>query len=161
SLGEARDVEQVRLSTNDELLVFDDAAVAGPGGQKFYRVAPPRGEYRWILGQYAIPVDESLRRQHDRDPFATPSQAKRTTTDASSAQVNAAGPSGPTDADAAAAGFAPKPMAKTPMGTPSATPEAPVAATPDAERFRAERQRLMELDGGLRTMLEQDVSTWD
>lgn len=184
AIGESADVEQLKLSTNEQVQLLDDAPVDGPGGRKSYRIVPPQGEYRWILGQFVAPVDAGLRKQHDRDPFSTPSTA-RPVSSKPAADVLPRGSrigNAPPEVDDTAAGFggaarpAPTPTTASafpmPSGTPvGAAPGAPPTAadfpandapvTQEADQFKRERQQLIDIDGALRRTLEADISTWN
>ena len=176
-IGESADVEQVKLSTNDQIQLMDDAPVVGPSGQKLYRIVPPQHEYRWILGQFVTPVDATLRKQHDKDPFGTPSTA-RPVAKAESEPLPRGRGMAPPEIDEAAAGFGPvaRPAPKTAVrstpvphgspvaGVPSAAADFPVTEAPvtqEADLFKRERQQLIDIDVSLRKTLESDISTWN
>jgi hypothetical protein len=42
-----------------------------------YKIAPPSAEYRWVKGDYIVPVSEAVRAQQDRDPFTVPTSQRR------------------------------------------------------------------------------------
>lgn len=78
TLVEEHDIEQVRLSTGDRVEIVGAGQVATTNGPvQMYKIKPPAGEWRWISGQFVTPVDPMVRRQQDHDPFAVPSQAKK------------------------------------------------------------------------------------
>src|SRR5690606_28356770 len=66
-------VEQVPLIRGDRVDVLD--GISTPPG--WIAITPPRGEYRWVLGRFLVPVDPAVRTEQDHDPFAVPSTAKR------------------------------------------------------------------------------------
>jgi hypothetical protein len=75
---ETREVEQVRLSKNDQVEILEEKTLATPTGPvKHLKIAPPTGEYRWVSGKYVTPVDQIVRNQQDQNPFAVPSQVKQ------------------------------------------------------------------------------------
>lgn len=156
TLGDSRDIEQVRLSTNDQIQLLDEQAVAGAGGVAYYRVVPPRGEYRWVLGQFVTPLDATLRSQNDRDPFATPSIAKPAP---STEQASKPVPATP-EVDGSAAGFD-SPGEKTASAIPTPTDGSVRRNAPEVEALLAERQHLAELDRKFREMIQADVSAWN
>ena len=75
---ETREVEQVRLSKNDQVQILEETVLSTSAGQvPHYKITPPTGEYRWVSGKYITPVDQIVRKQQDQNPFAVPSQAKQ------------------------------------------------------------------------------------
>lgn len=72
-IEDVRDVEQRRLSTGDVVSILGEANFETPGGPvKMFKIVPPRGEYRWVQGKYVAPLDEQLRAERNKDPFASP-----------------------------------------------------------------------------------------
>jgi hypothetical protein len=47
---------------------FDD----GRGSRKFYKIAPPAREFRWVKGDFLLPADPTLRQEALNDPYANP-----------------------------------------------------------------------------------------
>lgn len=75
---ETRQVEQVRLSKNDQVEILEEKSLATSAGPvPHYKISPPTGEYRWISGKYITPVNQIVRKQQDQNPFAIPSNAKQ------------------------------------------------------------------------------------
>lgn len=73
-----RDIEQVRLSTGDQVQILDKKTLQTfSGPTAFYKIVPPTGEYRWIAGQDVVAADKIVRQQQDQNPFLTPSNARR------------------------------------------------------------------------------------
>lgn len=53
SFSDIRDVIQVRLERGEEIEILDTKVLdAGQGGEKWAKVAPVSGEFRWVLGKY-------------------------------------------------------------------------------------------------------------
>ena len=74
---ETREVEQVRLSKNDQVKILAEKTLETPAGPVLhFKIAPPTGEYRWISGKYITPIDQIVREQQDQNPFAVPSTVK-------------------------------------------------------------------------------------
>ena len=76
--GEESSVWQRRVSDGTELRILGEQkleTVSGP--HTMYKIAPPARERRWIPGDTVVPLDEATRKQHDQDPFKTPSTAQR------------------------------------------------------------------------------------
>jgi hypothetical protein len=72
-VGKDFSVEQIPLLQGERVTLM--AGVPTPEG--WTAIQPPRGEYRWISGRFLVPVLPDNRMQHDADPFAVPSIAKR------------------------------------------------------------------------------------
>ena len=72
-VGKDFGVEQIPLTQGDRVTLL--TGIAAPAG--WTAIQPPRGEYRWISGRFVVPVLPDDRMQHDVDPFAIPSVAKR------------------------------------------------------------------------------------
>ena len=71
-------VWQRKATTGERLTVLGEQELlteAGP--RKMYRIAPPVRERRWISGEAVVPVHAATRKQHDEDPFKTPSTVRR------------------------------------------------------------------------------------
>jgi hypothetical protein len=63
SFGDTRDVEQKRLSRGDSVQVMGEKSFTTPEGSvRMFQIAPPRGEYRWVPGQF-VAAAESIARQ--------------------------------------------------------------------------------------------------
>lgn len=53
AFGDDRDVIQVRLSEGEEVELIESHPTSGAtGGQAWYKIAPPAGEFRWVSGAY-------------------------------------------------------------------------------------------------------------
>ncbi len=75
---ETREVEQVRLSKNDQVAILEEKTLSTPAGPvKHLKISPPTGEYRWVSGKYVTPVNQIVKTQQDQNPFAVPSQVKQ------------------------------------------------------------------------------------
>jgi len=65
------------LSSGDVVEILGEKQIKMDRGMVLmYKIKPPVGEYRWVKGDYIVPVSEQLKQQRDRDPFATPSNAR-------------------------------------------------------------------------------------
>jgi len=72
--SDIREILQRTLSRGDEVHILGEKmlgpdATGGPA-QSWYRIEPPRGEWRWIMGQAVAPARERERNPKD-DPFAS------------------------------------------------------------------------------------------
>jgi hypothetical protein len=53
SFSDVRDVIQVRLERGEEVEILDTKTLdAGQGGEKWAKIAPVAGEFRWVLGKF-------------------------------------------------------------------------------------------------------------
>lgn len=71
--GDEHSVRQRVLRTGDTVQIlgeesFDD----GRGARKFYKIAPPAREFRWVKGDFLLPADPTLRQEALNDPYANP-----------------------------------------------------------------------------------------
>ncbi|MEX1229311.1 MAG: SH3 domain-containing protein [Planctomycetaceae bacterium] len=70
---EKRDVEQIRLSRGDQVKILgEQTAVVDGRSVQLYKIAPPRFEYRWMMGKFLVPADPNRRRQAAKDPYWAP-----------------------------------------------------------------------------------------
>lgn len=75
--GDTRDVEQKRLAKGDRVDILGEQTFATEQGPiRMFKIAPPRGEYRWVPGQFVVPVDAVAKADHDRSPFNIPADLK-------------------------------------------------------------------------------------
>lgn len=140
--GDESGVWQRSLRAGDQVAVLGEQTIDTQSGrQAMYRIAPPPREYRWIPGAAVIPVDAAVREQVDNDPYAMPSQARRTTAETATTVKDSG--------DAAAAGV---------VETP------PVVVSTQLKRLqqiRAEQQQLAEIDLRFRQTVLKEPSEWD
>lgn len=140
SLSDDHHWEQVRLSTGDRVEVIGEAMLNGPAGAvRFLKIKPPKFEWRWIEGKYVVPADDHVRKQQDRDPFTTPSQAKRTAAKQVSAEV--------AQQSTEAAGG--------PQLVGSTEPQV------DIDQITVGEHAVQELDAAFSAMVDEDPTKWD
>lgn len=146
---QTREVEQVRLSKNDQVEILEEKTLSTPAGPVAHmKIVPPTGEYRWVSGKYITPVNQIVRQQQDKNPFETPSQLK----EAPPAEANNIAQQGPTIETG------PELMEPT-RNQP--TGDAAVRQTgPDPAVLIAQRQRLEELDTQFREMVNGRTDDW-
>lgn len=83
ALEDSRDVFQSRLSTGARVEILGEQVIrTGRGPVRMLKIVPPQGEWRWVPGQAVTPVEQTVRHQHDRDPYRVPSHARRDDDDA-------------------------------------------------------------------------------
>lgn len=184
-LSEVRDVEQVRLSKRSIVNILGEVTARDAQGNplKLYRIAPPRGEYRWIPGRAVVPSNTVARSQHDRDPYAIPSTADRTQTTASNttnssstrpipgvANTSLQSPD-PFGENSWASSDSPGPkLGPIETGDDAHLVERPVVRVtnggaalrtgPQADQLAVEREKLRSLDDRFRAMIRQETSEW-
>ncbi|MDB4637987.1 MAG: SH3 domain-containing protein [Planctomycetaceae bacterium] len=80
--GDKKDVEQKRLSRGDRVNILGEKSFNTPEGLvHMYKISPPRGEYRWVPGQFLAAADSIAKRPPAGNPFEeikTPTVAKKT-----------------------------------------------------------------------------------
>jgi hypothetical protein len=74
--GDDNSVYSRELSTGDVVEILGEKQIKSERGTVLmYQIKPPVAEYRWVKGDYIVPVSEQLKQQRDLDPFTTPSSA--------------------------------------------------------------------------------------
>ncbi len=147
---ETREVEQVRLSKNDQVEILEEKSLSTPQGPvPHLKIVPPTGEYRWVSGKYVTPVNQIVKEQQDKNPFATPSQIKQ----APPAEANNIAQNGP------ALELAPNALEST-RNKPTGDEEAIRHTGPDPAVLISQRQRLEALDTTFREMVNGRTQDW-
>jgi hypothetical protein len=154
---ETRDVEQIRLSTGDEVEVVEQKTLQTEQGPiEFFKIRPPQGEYRWMAGQDLAAADPVVRQQQDRNPFMPPSNARRDTPAATE-----------TPEPFVRRSSAPSPAPSPPTGEvyePRNASSNEVGARPngaESAALTAQKQRLAELDAAFREMVNRRTGEWN
>ena len=79
--SDIREVFQRTLAEGDEVEILGEKMLAQESGrgsaELWYRIAPPRGEWRWVMGQAVAPVDQPFARMPAGDPFDVPVAPER------------------------------------------------------------------------------------
>lgn len=92
--GEESSVWQRKMMNGMQVKILGEQDLETPSGRRrMYRIAPPARERRWIAGDAVIPADDADRKEHDQNPFATPSNARRQPTEKKPSTVAAPLPS--------------------------------------------------------------------
>ena len=162
--GDDHEIEQVRLSTGDQVEILGERILQlGPGATRMYQIKPPQGEYRWIEGKHVIPADPVARQRHDRDPFRVPSTAQRAATATTVVQPPksqlAEAPSDKlgdwrTQTPVEMGPVLERPVVRTDN-------EAVRRNAPPPEAVDADRVALEEIDNRFRDMIKRDPREWD
>lgn len=145
-----------QLADGDPVQILGEKSIpTDQGAATFYKIAPPRLEYRWVKGDFIVPLSDSSRiagtvptpaisaAPQESNPFARP----LTSTDRSGSQAMPA------------PGFPPE---SAPVllerdltrSAPSSEPADPAASSGD-------RESLYQLDDQLKAMLAQTPAHWD
>jgi uncharacterized protein YgiM (DUF1202 family) len=161
--SEVRDVIQVRLNKNERVELVDTHASAD---EKWYKIAPPAGEFRWVYKDYVTrraPLDE-VAEDADDEPEERPrrraarnrrgadeirlTSAGRDSTDRNSADRDSADRnSADRDSDAAADPPADKPRRVSRRG-------------PAADDRKSFITALADIDLDLSAMVAEEITTW-
>ncbi len=158
---ETRNVEQVRLSKGDVVAIIEKKTVESEQGPlALFKIQPPKGEYRWIAGQDVSAANEIVRNQQDRNPFMTPSNARREPVPNPVPEPERVATSPdrlmPRDANAG----------PSPVGEPFQTetldsPEDGIRRNgPDLEEKLAQKAELQRLDDEFRNMVNRPTREW-
>ncbi len=146
---ETREVEQVRLSKNDQVEILEEKTLTTAAGPvRHYKITPPTGEYRWVSGKFITPVNQIVRKQQDANPFEVPSDIKKAP---------------PLEAR--------KPIAQNPVTQPLPNvfdpPQAKQTGStaihrsgPDPAVLATQREQLSGLDSQFRTMVNGRTQDW-
>jgi hypothetical protein len=63
-----------QLANGDEVTIIGQRVLnTEAGAVQMLQIAPPPREYRWVKGNFIVPVDSTMRQQIDSDPYAVPS----------------------------------------------------------------------------------------
>ena len=148
-LEESYDVESIRLSKGDAVQILEQADVATTNGKvTMYKIVSPRGEYRWMKGQFTTPANEQVKQQQDADPFSIPSSVERPAALPVVQTVSNKTWGRSYEEDNRLQGF-------------QVSSSKQVKSRASQEAVTRQRQYLNNVDKNLRTMLKQEPSTWD
>lgn len=76
-LSDDHSVYSRRLSNGEPVQILGQQELQTErGAVLMYKIAPPQNEFRWVKGDYIVPVSEAIRAQQDRDPFMVPSSLR-------------------------------------------------------------------------------------
>ncbi|QDT82984.1 hypothetical protein [Gimesia chilikensis] len=144
AFDESREVEQIRLSKNDEITILDSKNVQTEfGNVLMYRIKPPVGEWRWVEGHLLLPTDEyqpgksapaiidSPIAQNDADPFSQGMPEIKTPAAPNREQIQT-----PTDGSAR-------------------------RSVPQVDEIAAAKDAIKTIDTQFRAMIEAEPTSWD
>lgn len=150
TITDEHDIEQVRLSTGDQVEILGTAQITtNRGPVSMYKIKSPAGEWRWVSGQFVTPLDPTVRRQQDHDPFAIPSQAKSSMRAQHEEAVKAK-----------AKAEAERKARLAQQADDLADGAAVIQTSADDEEHDAERDALKNLDDHFRQMVDAEPDQW-
>lgn len=132
TLGEDFAYSGRQLSPGEEVRILGEKKLPGPRGDvRMYKIAPPRQEFRWLRGEFLIPLSAEVQQQLAADPFQVPPEHRERLL---------------------AAGRAPLPTNAKTLADEPATPEQLAAAN--------EFHRLDQLDRHYAEMMNHPPTDW-
>ena len=136
SFGDETNVWQRRLMSGEKVKILGSQIVDTLSGPKrMLKIEPPSREYRWIPGASVIPLGETQRSQHDRDPYSVPSNLVRREATARRAAD--------TETEKHTSGYSPsRQLAR-------------------LKQLREEQRQLKEIDQKFRTMILSGPQNWN
>jgi len=154
---ERHEVEQRRLMKGDRVKILGETQIEDRGRVvKMYKIEPPRGEFRWVKGDYLIPGDPELRKLHDSNPYALPSTGVELEPEPEQSET-------PDLSYPIAAGTGEKRESPLRIERPTGnwdSKSAVVSSVPNPAALEKDRTILDALDRNFRQMIQQDISTW-
>jgi uncharacterized protein YgiM (DUF1202 family) len=136
SFGDETHVWQRMMMAGEKVTILGEQQVDTLSGPKqMLKIEPPKREYRWLPGSAVIPVGDTARAEHDRNPYAVPSNAIR---------PDAQRQNTPTSPQPQAGGFAVSPSKQ----------------LLKLKQVREEQRQLQAIDQRFRTMIQSPPSKW-
>ncbi|MCG6158596.1 hypothetical protein [Rubinisphaera margarita] len=151
------EVEQRRLMKGDRVKILGETQIEDRGRVvKMYKIEPPRGEFRWVKGDYLIPGDPELRKLHDSNPYSLPSTGVELEPKPDQSETPdmsypiAGGTSDPRES----------PLRIERPANNWDSKSAVVSSVPNPAALEKDRSILDALDRNFRQMIQQDISNW-
>lgn len=143
AFGESRDVEQIRLSKNDEITILGSKQIKSEFGETLmYQIKPPKGEWRWIEGHLLIPTNQYQPGKSAPAQFAPPiASSEKDPFSEGIAQNNSL------------------PSQKEKIKTP--TDGSARRSVPEEDQIATAKQAIKTIDTQFRAMIEAEPSAWD
>ncbi|HTU24528.1 MAG TPA: hypothetical protein VMF30_03970 [Pirellulales bacterium] len=142
--SEVRDVIQVRLNKNERVELVDTHA---SGDAKWFKIAPPAGEFRWVYKDYVTrrpPADELVDDESaDEEPERPRRRAARRSRDTDRIRLT----SGEGDGDDA-------------VDAPIDSPRSATRRGPPADDRKSFITALADVDLDLSAMVAEEITTW-
>ena len=153
-----RDVIQVRLHKAEVVEVLEKKP--GSGGDVWYKIAPPSGEFRWVFGKYVDPgqPDDGVRKTREPVGDETPTDPGEAEAAAPSTSITPAQRQEPLSAE-------PPIIVRPPSDSAGLPAEAnePTYTSSSARRMSPEeyREQLQQIDIELSTMVVEEPTVWE
>ncbi|QDT40623.1 hypothetical protein Pan241w_06810 [Gimesia alba] len=143
AFGDSRDVEQIRLSKNDEVTVLGSKNVQTEfGNVQMYQIKPPTGEWRWVEGHLLVPTNQYQPGQTPPTPVDSP--LANNEKDPFTQNITKSDSPAPHQE-----------MIKTP------TDGSARRSVPEEEQIAAAKQAIKTIDTQFRAMIEAEPTAWD
>ncbi|QDU08450.1 hypothetical protein [Gimesia aquarii] len=143
AFNESRDVEQIRLSKNDEVTILGSKNIQTEFGRVLMlQINPPVGEWRWMEGHLLVPANQYQPSKGAPGPVDSPIAG--TQNDPFSQNVTQNGSSSPKQE-----------MIKTP------TDGSARRSLPKEDQIAAAKQAIKTIDIQFRAMIEAEPTAWD
>lgn len=151
ALSDHREVEQRRMMKGDQVKILAEQQFVQNGQTiPYYKIRSPRGEFRWVKGDFLIPVDQLQRQQHDSDPFSVPSNA---TLEPIADTEQAFGSPHQNSQNTA-------PVLNPQQNTTTNVGDATAFNSNSTAKVSGDRQIMKMLDDNFRAMIRTDISSW-
>ncbi|WP_437230521.1 hypothetical protein SH661x_002010 [Planctomicrobium sp. SH661] len=148
------------LSNGDEVTILGEKVLAGPsGGKRMLKIVPPAQEFRWVKGEYLVPMSRQIQQQIAGDPYQVPAEHRQrqamllpVENSPPALQIVETKPELP----------APQPEMKTASIDTTAVNAGPsLVSPPPANRNQQEFAKLDEIDKAYAAMMARDPVEWD
>ena len=134
------------LSTGDEVQILGEQTLnTADGAVRMYKIAPPPLEYRWVKGDFIVPVDGRVAAKTIRDPLVQP---------VAGFEVDPEGPTVTVEEDA-------DPFAAVQMPAPADAAAGEVPTTAPLPIGAGVRETMQVLDGRYLELIRQSPDQWD
>ena len=155
AFGDTRDVEQKRLNRGDTVQILGEKSFTAPEGPiRMYQIKPPRGEYRWVPGQFVAAADSIAKQVPKKtEPFEEFAPVEQPSVAAK--QERKPDPFADPQPSAGETSKMERPVTSETKNNPG------VVRTDQPEATEQEAARLAELDQQFRTMVRLKTSEWD
>ena len=126
------------LSNGEEVTLLGEETFSTPEGVlRMFKIAPPAQQFRWLKGNFVVPVNEQLRRQIAVDPYEVPPEHRKQVAMASLTE-------------------SPPPLLDPPRRAPAPDDTVNTLATTRQVAF----ENLDKIDAVYSQMMSQDPSQW-
>lgn len=140
------------LSQGDDVQILGEKTLHSErGAVRMFKITPPAQEFRWIKGEFVVPLDETVRESQSTDPYQVPPEQRRQFIRRGGARVQKFAQNDPTDTSG--------PDLANPAGHAASTPQRGVSNA--SEDKAALYDRLDQIDQEYAGMMQRDPVSWD